>query len=373
MADVAAHTGDGELLKACKVLWENLVTRRMAITGGVGPRQQNEGMTVDYDLPAEGAYLETCAAVALVFWAHRLFLATGDGQYLDVMERAVFNGTISGIDRSGSRFYYGNPLAVHPGFDGNAVYRGRDYHYRRQPWFGCACCPPNLCRLIAQFPGYLYAVKGKTLYASLYADSKATLAIGGTEAMLVQQTDYPWDGRVKFTVQPSSAATWTLALRIPGWCRQAEVKVNGKVMDTVARKGFAHLKREWQKGDTVKLTLAMPVEQVRVNPRTRQVTGKVALQRGPIVYCLEEVDNGANLTNVYLKEKTAFRVRKGPAEIGGVPVLTATAWAEDLDGWKDTLYAPHRSKMRKRPIMAIPYFLWANRDPGEMNVFLGKV
>jgi len=373
MADVAAHTRDKELLKACKVIWKNLVTKRMSITGGVGPRAQNEGMTSDFDLPSEGAYLETCAAIALVFWAHRLFLATGDGEYLDVMERAIFNGTISGVDRAGSGFFYGNPLAVQPGFDGNARYHGEQYHYRRQPWFGCSCCPTNMGRFIAQFPGYLYAVKGKTLYANLYAASKTTVSVGATEVCLAQKTDYPWNGRVKFTVQPSVVTTWTLALRIPGWCRKATVKVNGKAVRVDQRKGFAHLKREWQKGDRVALDLAMPVQQVGVDPRGRQVTGKVALQRGPVVYCLEEADNGANLTNVYIKEKTAFRVKKGPASIGGVPVLTATAWTEDAAAWRNTLYAPATRKMVRRPIVAVPYFLWANRRPGEMNVFLGKV
>lgn len=380
MADVAAHTGDKELLQACKAIWKNLVTKRMAVTGGVGPRSQNEGMTSDYDLPAEGAYLETCAAIALVFWAHRLFLATGDGQYLDVMERAIFNGTISGVDRSGSRFFYGNPLAVHPGFDGNAVYRrprdrgvNEEGHYRRRPWFGCSCCPTNIGRYIAQFPGYIYAVRGRTLFINLYADSKAELTVGSTGVTLVQETDYPWDGAVKFTVEPSAVSTWTLALRIPGWCRAAVIKVNNEEIDVKPEKGFVKLRREWKSGDTVALDLVMPVEQMAVNPLARQVTGKVALQRGPVVYCLEEVDNGRNLTNVYLEPHTEFKIEPGPPAIGGVPVVSAMAWAEDSEPWRNRLYAAIEPTMVARPVKAIPYFLWANRKPGEMNVFLGRL
>ncbi|MDA0322094.1 MAG: glycoside hydrolase family 127 protein [Verrucomicrobia bacterium] len=370
MADVAAQTGDKDLLSACKVLWKNLATKRMAITGGVGPRAQNEGMTSDYDLPTEGAYLETCAAVALVFWAHRLFLATCDGAYLDVMEKALYNGTISGVDRKGTHFYYGNPLAVHPGFDGNGVYHQGEYHYRRVPWFGCACCPTNLARMIAQFPGYLYAVRGKSLFVGLYADARATLNLGGTEITLTQKTDYPWDGIVEIVVDAEVTRTWTLALRVPAWCRGAALRVNGKRVDAPLRKGFLMLKREWRRADKVRLELPMSVEQIAVHPKARQVTGQVALQRGPVVYCLEEADNGADLANVFLPKHAVFRMVKGPASLGGVPCISATAHAEDTIAWRDTLYAPRQSKMVKRPIKAIPYFLWANRTPGEMTVFV---
>jgi DUF1680 family protein len=379
MADVAAHTSDKELLAACKRLWKNLVTRRLAITGGVGAREQNEGMTTDFDLPAEGAYNETCAAIALVFWAHRLFLATGESEYLDVMERAMFNGTISGLAHTGTEYFYGNPLAVHPGFDGNGVYHGQRQHesmvdgqYRRIPWFNCSCCPTNLARYIPQISGYLYAVKETTLYACVYADSRAILTIGASEVKLTQTTDYPWDGRVTFTVSPAAITEWTLALRIPGWCRQAEVKVNGQSVEATPTHGFVCIEREWQEGDTVELFLSMPVEQMAVNPRARQVAGKVALQRGPVVYCLEEVDNGSNLTNVFLKEDTSFKIEQGPESLGGVPVLTAAAWAEDLVPWADALYALRRQGMVPRNIAAVPYFLWGNRSPGEMNVFVGK-
>ena len=379
MADVAAHTSDKELLAACKRLWKNLVTRRLAITGGVGAREQNEGMTTDFDLPAEGAYNETCAAIALVFWAHRLFLATGESEYLDVMERAMFNGTISGLAHTGTEYFYGNPLAVYPGFDGNGVYHGQrqhesmvDGHYRRIPWFNCSCCPTNLARYIPQISGYLYAVKETTLYACVYADSRAILTIGASEVKLTQTTDYPWDGRVTFTVSPAAITEWTLALRIPGWCRQAEVKVNGQSVEATPTHGFVCIEREWQEGDTVELVLSMPVEQMAVNPRARQVAGKVALQRGPVVYCLEEVDNGPNLTNIFLKEDTLFKVEQGPESLGGAPVLTAAAWAEDLAPWVDALYAPRRQGMVPRNIAAVPYFLWGNRSPGEMNVFVEK-
>ena len=374
MADVAVHTGDAKLLGACKALWKNLVTKRMAITGGVGPVAKHEGMTCDYDLPTEGAYLETCAAIALVFWAHRLFLATGEAEYLDVMERALYNGTISAMDRQGANLFYGNPLAAHPGFDGNGVYGNRkDFHYRRSPWFSCACCPPNLARMIAQFPGYLYAVKNKTLYVGLYTDARASVGVGNTDVTIVQETDYPWDGKVEITLQPSGVSNWTLALRIPAWCRGVKVQVNGQKVAAPIRKGFMLLKRRWTHGDTVQLELPMPVEQIAVHPQARQVTGQVAIQRGAIVYCLEEVDNGPGLANVFLKENTTFNVVKGALALGGVPCITANAFAEDLSQWRDLLYAPHNRKLVKRPIKAIPYFLWANRRPGEMSVFLRRL
>ncbi len=372
VADVAAHTGDATLLRACKTLWKNLVTRRMAIIGGVGPRQQNEGMTSDYDLPAEGAYLETCAAIALVFWAHRFFLATGDSETIDIMERALYNGTISGVGRHGDAFFYGNPLTVHPRFDGNAIYRHRDFHYRRVPWFGCACCPPNLARMIAQFPGYVYATRGKTLYVNLYTASTSTIELGGIDVGLTQKTDYPWNGDVRITVKPSRGSAWTLALRIPGWTREARVTVNGRRVATKPRKGYVHLKREWKTGDRVELKFPMPVEQIAVNPRARQVSGQVALQRGPIVYCLEEADNGPDLANVYVKENTTFRIGETPASLGRVPCITADARTEDQAAWNGELYVPRARKLVKRSIKAIPYFLWANRKPGEMTVFLKR-
>ncbi|MCJ8328723.1 MAG: glycoside hydrolase family 127 protein [Lentisphaeria bacterium] len=371
MADIAAYTKDTSLLKACKNLWKGLHSKRIAVTGGLGPRAGNEGMTVDYDLPAEGAYLETCAAVGLVFWSHRLFLATGDATYLDTMERALYNGTISGVDPSGSEFFYGNPLASHPRFDGNDNYRVRKtYHYRREGWFGCACCPPNLARMIAQFPGYMHAVKNKTVFVALYADATSQIAVGKTNVTLTQTTDYPWNGKVTIKVNPDSEESWTLALRNPGWCQKVTVKVNGKKVQQKQSKGFILIKREWKKGDKVQLDMEMPVEQIAVHPLARQVVGKVALQRGPVVYCLEEVDNSQGLANTYVNDKTRFKISTGPASLGKVPVLTAKASMQDMAAWKDDLYRTDKNKMVKREIVAVPYFLWGNRKPGEMTVFM---
>ncbi|MDA3963548.1 MAG: glycoside hydrolase family 127 protein [Planctomycetota bacterium] len=372
MADVAAHTGDASLLTACKKLWGNLTERRLAIIGGVGSRALNEGMAGDYDLPDAGGYNETCAAVALVFWAHRMFLATDDAQYLDVLEQSLFNNCISGVDHSGEQFFYGNPLAAEPGFDGNDVYNSPGHNYRRVPWFGCSCCPPNIARLIAQMPGYCYAQRGRTVSTCVYADCDAQLTIGGKAVALTQRTDYPWDGRVDLRVTDNQAGTWTLALRIPAWCQGATITVNGTAASAAITRGFARIKRDWQVGDRVVLKLPMPVRQVHAHPRARQIAGQLALCRGPVVYCCEETDNGRDLSNIRISATTRFRCKPGPSELGAIPSLHATVQAEDLSTWRGSLYRDTPVPLRKRPIVAIPYFRWGNRAPGAMRVFLQR-
>jgi len=372
MTDVAVATGDRTLLDACQRLWKNLTQKRMHITGGIGPVCSNEGFTVDYDLPNESAYLETCAAIGLVFWAHRLLNAKLDGEYADVMERALYNGTISGISLDGETFFYGNPLAAYPGFDGDAQFVRPDYHYRRQAWFDCACCPPNLARMIAQFPGYLYSTGPDEILVHLYASSSANIRLAGQTVQIIQKTDYPWKEQVTLAVRPERSSTWTLALRIPGWCRGASVRVNGKPvkLTTVTRKGYALIRREWRAGDRVELTLPMPVERIEAHPLARQDCGRVALQRGPLVYCLEEADNGPGLNDVALPRGARLRVKYDRTLFDGIPVIIASGQRRSLEGWKGKLYRPAGSKSRPVTLKAIPYFLWANRRPGEMLVWI---
>ena len=316
--------------------------------------------------------METCAAIGSVFWAQRMVNAELDGQYTDVMERALYNGTISGFALDGKSFFYGNPLAAQPGFDGNARFIAKGYHYRRSEWFGCACCPPNIARMIAQFPSFLYSTAANELVVHHYAQSEAQLVVAGQTINILQATEYPWDKKIVLTIQPERAATWTLAVRIPGWCRGAKLQVNGKAVVPSIKKGYAKLKREWRAGDRVTLVLPMPVERIEAHPAVRQDCGRVALQRGPVVYCLEEADNGANLNDITLPAKLTFTIQRGKAGVlAGVPRIRAKANRRNPGDWHGELYRPQGvSRQVPCTITAIPYFMWANRASGEMLVWI---
>jgi len=378
MTDVAVLTHDKRLLAACKRLWRSVTRKRMHITGGVGPAARNEGFTGDYDLPNEGAYLETCATIGLLLWAQRLLQAEGDAQYADVVERTLYNGTISGVSADGKTFFYGNPLAAHPGFDGNRRHVGEGYHYRRSEWFGCPCCPPNIARLIAQMPTLLYSHAKNAVYVHQYAESTARVPMGADVIELIQKTDYPWHGRVRLSVRPPRPTTWTLALRIPGWCHGASLRVNGQAVrvGNILRKGYACIRRQWAKGDKVELLLPMPPERVEAHPSARQTAGRVALQRGPVVYCLEQADNGPHLADIALPRTAKLLARRDPRLPGGAVVLTGRARRRKRGNWKNALYrpaGPAGPAMTSAPIKAVPYFLWAHRTPGEMLVWIGDI
>jgi DUF1680 family protein len=373
VADVAAETGDETLLAACRRLWENLTQKRMYITAGIGPVHSNEGFTFDYDLPNDTAYAETCASIALVFWAHRMAHLEPDSRYGDVMEMALYNGILSGVSLDGEEFFYANPLAAYPEVNPYAhVSLGQSKHYRRSEWFDCACCPPNLARLLASLGQYVYSAGANEIYVHLYVQSKAELSLGGQAVRIEQQTDYPWDEGVRFTVQPERPARFALALRVPGWCRGAGLKVNGQALDVAAvtHRGYAGIERTWQAGDRVELTLPMPVERMEAHPQVRQDAGRVALQRGPLVYCLEEVDNGPNLADVVIPAGAEFSVAFDPQLLGGVAVIGGEALRRDPQGWQGDLYRPAGSKTTRFTFKAVPYYAWANRQPGEMQVWL---
>ena len=370
MADVAAETGDRTLVHACKRLWRNLTEKRMYVTGGIGPTHANEGFTVDYDLPNETAYAETCAAIGLVLWAHRMLQLDPDGRYADVMERALYNGVLSGVSFDGTRFFYVNRLAAYPAMAKAGPTRRSGL--TRQEWFGCACCPPNLARLVASLGGYVYSQGPREARVHLYAAGSAELDVAGRRVVLEQKTDYPWKETVRIAVRPERPATFTLALRIPGWCRRPALEINGKSVriGPILKKGYARIRREWRRGDRVTLRLPMPPERVEAHPRVRQNAGRVALQRGPIVYCLEEIDNGRDLADLVLPPDAKIRVESGRKLFGGVPVLTARARRRDAKDWAGNLYRPAASGMKSVAFKAIPYFLWANRSVGEMVVWI---
>ena len=377
MADVAAETGDETLVAACRRLWQNVTERRMYITGGIGSTHRNEGFTFDYDLPNEMAYAETCAAIALIFWAHRMLHVDLNGRYADVMERALYNGVLSGISLDGRRFFYANPLAAHRGVNplphACRDIPGADFHHRRSEWFGCACCPPNIARLLASLGQYAYSRNTQEVYVHLFIPSSVDLELDGHTVQIAQETGYPWDGAVRFRIESREVASFTLALRIPGWCRGAELAVNGEAVavDPLVDRGYVRIDRQWHPGDRVELSMAMPVVQVEANPHVRQNVGCIALQRGPVVYCLEEVDNGPDLANVVLPRDAEPSCAFEDKLLGGVPVITGEALRRNPKGGDGALYRPARPvQMERFTFRAIPYCLWANREPGEMRVWI---
>ena len=374
MADVSAETGDAGLLATCRRLWQSVTHRKMYVTGGVGSTAQGEAFAADFDLPNETAYAETCANVALVFFAHRMLQIEADSEYADVMERALYNGVLSGLALDGRRFFYANPLSAHP--------RGevREGHVatQRQEWFRCACCPPNVARLLTSLGGYIYSTSAPTatqrlaLYVHLYVGGRVTSDLLGQRVTLCQETRYPWKETVSITLELKSPLQFALALRIPGWCRGAALCVNGESvrLQDCLRGGYAYLERRWQQGDRVVLTLPMPVERVEANPAVWADCGRVALQRGPLVYCLEEVDNGPALADLRLPCGAPLLASYRPELLGGVVALSGAAQRRTAAGWRDQLYRPDSSPFQPADILAVPYCLWANREPGEMQVWV---
>lgn len=368
-ADVAAETGDVELLRTCRRLWRSITERRMYVTGGIGSDPRWERFTFDYDLPNERAYAESCAAVALVFLAHRMLNIERHGRYADVMERALYNGVLSGVSLDGRHYFYQNRLAALP----DALQRLPDTYkhpLERQEWYGCACCPSNISRLLASLGSYVYGATPRQLWVHLYVGGKATVRLGSATVRLQQNTDYPWDGTVRLCLGLDASAAFTLALRIPGWCRAPELDINGARQPLQVSKGYAKLRRRWRDGDVVKLSLPMPVERVYAHPDVRHDRDRLALQRGPIVYCLEEADNGKGLNRLLLPSDARLRLARGPRALGAPPVIQAQGLIEQNADWQGRLYRHAPPATRPARLTAVPYCLWANRKLGEMLVWI---
>jgi len=340
MADLVAETGDETLWEACRRLWASVTERRMYVTGGIGSTAEGEAFTRDYDLPDTTAYAETCAAIGLVFWAHRMLQVEPDARYADIMEQALYNGVLSGVSLDGTSFFYTNPLAVDAERSG----------VRRSGWFDCACCPTNIARLLASLGGYVYATGKAGIHVHLYIVGSAEVPFRGQTVRLVQETAYPWQGAVRFIVEPEQAAEFGLCFRRPGWVGGFDVHVNGQSpLDPLpVEKGYVIIHRRWESGDVVELELPLPVERVRAHPNVVSARGRVALRRGPLVYCIEQADNGPDLDAITLPPEAAVEARHEPGVLGGVAVLEA-----------------ERASLR-----AVPYFAWANREPGEMRVWI---
>jgi hypothetical protein len=369
MADVAALTGDQRYVHALDAIWENVAGKKLYLTGGIGAIGRIEGFGTNYFLPNLTAYNETCAAVANVFWNQRLFLLHGDAQCVDVLERTLYNGLLSGVSLDGTRFFYPNPLES-------------DGSHERSPWFGCACCPGNITRFLASVPGYVYAQQGRTVYVNLYAGGTADLTLdNGRKVELTQATRYPWDGAVKITVAPDEKAKFAVNVRIPGWARNEPVpgdlykfldaasepvtlKVNGKSVPVKLDKGFVHLNRSWKPGDVIELDLPMPVRRVVANEKVKADVGRVALQRGPLVFCAEGPDNpDGKVRNLLLPDDQPLTAAFEPALLNGIEVITGKAFRVTKD-------ASGQLVKTEQDFKAIPYFAWANRGRGEMAVWL---
>ena len=361
MADVALETGDGELRRALDRLWDDLTLKRLYVTGGLGPSGDNEGFTKDYDLPNRSAYAETCAAIGLAFWAARMLRFGPNGRYADLMELAVYNGALSGLSLDGTRFFYENPLES-------------DGTHRRWDWHRCPCCPPNIARLVASIGAYMYSYSDAAVAVHLYGESDGKFPLRCGEIALRQRTRYPWDGTVELSVGAQRAATFDLQLRVPGWADSPELFVNGEPYNLAGAlaDGYATVSREWRDGDTARLVLPMRAKRVYSHPAVKANAGRVALQRGPLVYCLESADNPLALNGVALAEDAALAERHDASLLGGVTVLTAPVQVETPEGWESALYRGRRPRLESAEITAVPYYAWANREPGEMLVWLRR-
>lgn len=356
--DIGRETSDEELLQMVQRVWRNATEKRMFITGGFGSSSANEGFTTDYDLPNLTAYQETCASCAMVFWAHRLALLYGDAKYVDVMERTLYNGALAGISLSGDRFFYVNPLESKGG-------------YKREEWFGCACCPPNIARLLASLGNYIYAQSDDGIWVNLYVQGSADIELKNGKVKLEVLGDYPWDGHILVSLNPEMPVEFSLNLRVPGWCKGVEVRVNGKLEEKpTVENGYIVLRRTWQKGDKVELDLAMPVEKIVAHPGVKENVGKIALQRGPLVYCFEEEDQRAPLRVIYINIDTEFKPKWDAKLLGGIVVLEGEGLGSDGVDWQGKLYQPAPTKVKKVKVLAIPYYAWDNREPGAMKVWM---
>jgi hypothetical protein len=355
--DVAAETRDPALLKMLGRVWRNTTEKNMYLTGGIGPSAHNEGFTEDYDLPNLTAYQETCASVALAQWSHRMALLYGDARYADVFERSLYNGVLAGVSLDGTKFFYVNPL------------ESRGTHHR-SPWFGCACCPPNVARTLASLGGYAYAVSDDELWVNLYIQGSARVQVGGQNVTLDVKTDYPWDGQVTLQPRLDKPARFGLRLRVPGWCDGATVSVNrSKVSAPTIERGHFVLEREWKTGDTVELDLPMPVQRIASNPNVKANHGQLALQRGPLVYCIEAVDQSEPLTSLYLPAGAELKAAKEKSLLGGVVAIKGFGALAAEEDWHRKLYQPVAAS-RRIPLTAIPYYAWDNRKAGAMQVWL---
>ena len=370
MADVAAIVKDKAYITAIDKIWNNVVNKKLYITGGIGATHSGEAFGPNYYLPNKSAYCETCAAIGNVYWNHRMFLLHGEGKYIDVLERSLYNGVISGVSLDGKAFFYPNPLES-------------DGQLRRSPWFGCACCPSNITRFMASIPGYGYAVKDDNLYVNLYAEGDADIKLADSEVKLAQKTKYPWDGNVRITVNPVKGSDFTMCLRIPGWsvgqpvpgdlysyvnkgAGSPTVKVNGKTVPMAIKEGYVRVDRSWKKGDVIEVSLPMTPRLVKANDKVKEDLNRLSIERGPIVYCLEGADFAdGHVRNMFITPDVKLNYSFAPDLLGGVGLIKGMAAIAGLDK-----NGNNTDSGKKQAFTAIPYSTWCNRGSNEMLVWL---
>jgi DUF1680 family protein len=372
VADVAAMTGEKEYIDAIDRIWQDVVDRKLYLIGSVGQHGAGEGYAGAYQLTNLKAYNETCAAIALAMWNHRMFLLHGDSKYADVLERIIYNGFLSGVSLTGQSFFYPNPLECDMKFKFN---QGA---LERKPWFGCACCPSNVVRFLPSLPGYVYAVRDQNLYVNLFMAGKATIQLPGGSVKVVQQTEYPWNGKVQMAILPETAQQFALRVRIPAWVRgevlpsdlyryldatpaKWSIRVNNTPVDKKLADGYAVIDRSWKQGDVVELELPMPVRRVLANEKVTFDQGRVAVERGPLVYCVEGADHDGKVLDLWLANEVELSPEHRPDLLGGLTVLqgrAARVVQDDADG--------------SEQITMIPYYAWCHRGANEMQVWLPR-
>jgi hypothetical protein len=375
MADLAALTGDAELRDACRRLWDNMTKKQMYITGGIGSTHHGEAFTFDYDLPNDTVYAETCASIGLIFFARRMLQLEAKAEYADAMERALYNNVIGSMSQDGKHYFYVNPLEVWP--EASERNPGRR-HVKpvRQKWFGCACCPPNVARLLGSLSDYIYSVSAdrKTIFTHLFIGSEAEFGLAEGTVSLRQQSRLPWEGWVRLEIAAAPGAAFALALRIPAWCRgRAQLTVNGAPAAYEAVNGYAVVTRQWAAGDAVEWRPELSAALIGARPDIRADAGKAAIERGPLVYCFEEADNGAPLASLSILRDAKLDARYDAGLLGGAVVIEADGLADDAAAWpEDTPYRPLAEVPAPKPVRltAVPYYLWGNRGQGEMTVWI---
>jgi len=371
MADVAYYTKDKELYEVCEILFDDIRNRKMYITGAIGSSAHGEAFTFEYDLPNAAAYAETCASVGLVFFAHRMNRIKPHRKYYDVVERALYNTIIGAMSQDGKKYFYVNPLEVFP----KECEKRFDRHHvkpERQPWFGCACCPPNVARLLASIGKYIYLYNNSEIYVNLYIGSEAEFLINNQKVKIIQGSSYPFKDEVNFKIITDGEAYFTLNLRIPSWCDKFEIKINGELLtDFSLEDGYVSITRNWKSNDKVEIILPTQLKRVYSNPLVRENIGKVAIVKGPVVFCIEEADNGANLHLIYLAKDSNLELRFDENLLRGIYVVCADGYKIVEDDFKDQLYkTDFKYTYRPAKIKFIPYFAWANRKKGEMRVWI---
>lgn len=371
VADIAAIKGDSVYSGAMRRIWNDLALRKMYVTGGIGVTGHGEGFSNGYDLPNDRSYSETCASIALAMYNQRLTQLYADSKFADLWERVVYNGVLAGVSLDGSLFNYRNPMSTHGanGYHPGGVNADKDHKFHRQDWYVCACCPPNVARFVPQIGGAIYGVGDDGVYINQYIGSQTNVEVNGEPIALRIGSQMPWQGAMTLTIEPEHPSEFTVSVRLPEWCDEPELKVNRRHVSSSEQNGYAKIHRTWKRGDSLEIAMPMAVRRIQAHPFVAADAGRVALQRGPVVYCLEEMDNETGVHNLALPRDAQVTAEFRPNLLGGVTVLKGLAQYRTLDGWSDQLYRSARD-YGETNFVAVPYYSWDNRISGAMTVWM---